>query len=432
MKEDSSLFKYELAIVAILKCEAPYVKEWLDYHLLAGVDHFYLYDNESPDNLKQVLQPYIDAEVVDYTFMPGQCAQMLAYNDAVNKHKFDCRYLAFLDGDEFMLPRNNQTVKDVLRQTINDKPNAAALAVSWHIFGSGGHEKADLSQGVLDRFTYRTPDNFEVDKTYGNGHVKTIANPRCIDVLMLPHCAIYYPGKVAVDENGKHVAAWFNPDVPDKKIIINHYSTKSKEEYSNKLVRGQADAPVNLYKMDAFYNIDKDSGVFDNDILKYRQYRFDQLSDSNEELTLQFESSRMINNRRFNAVVQHVLPQTMNFASNELFGGKLHEFLTCRAVSHSLKVEKALDETTAEFFEELSLRCAYRSLSAGELEMWQLLLLLDELPKILLLEYDVIDDIQNACRQLIPQMLMHYRIHTDWNKYKQFNYLLQMVESNLQ
>ena len=69
---DKNLFVYDLAVVAILKNEAPYVKEWLDYHLLAGADHFFLYDNESPDNLKEVLQPYIDAGIVTYTFYPGQ------------------------------------------------------------------------------------------------------------------------------------------------------------------------------------------------------------------------------------------------------------------------------------------------------------------------------------------------------------------------
>ena len=59
MREDASLFRYELAVVAILKNEAPYVREWVEYHLVAGVDHFYLYDNDSEDNLAEVLKPLI-------------------------------------------------------------------------------------------------------------------------------------------------------------------------------------------------------------------------------------------------------------------------------------------------------------------------------------------------------------------------------------
>ena len=39
---DKNLFLYDLAVVAIFKDEARYLKEWLDYHLLAGVEHFYL------------------------------------------------------------------------------------------------------------------------------------------------------------------------------------------------------------------------------------------------------------------------------------------------------------------------------------------------------------------------------------------------------
>ena len=40
---DKNLFLYDLAVAAIFKDEARYLKEWLDYHLLAGVEHFYLY-----------------------------------------------------------------------------------------------------------------------------------------------------------------------------------------------------------------------------------------------------------------------------------------------------------------------------------------------------------------------------------------------------
>ena len=33
MGVSKNLFLYDLAVVAIMKNEAPYVKEWLDYHL---------------------------------------------------------------------------------------------------------------------------------------------------------------------------------------------------------------------------------------------------------------------------------------------------------------------------------------------------------------------------------------------------------------
>ncbi len=105
---DKDLFLHDLSIVAILKCEGPYLKEWLDYHLIAGVDHFYLYDNESPDNQVEVAKPYVEAGLVDYFPIKGKPVQVRAYNDAVKRFKFQSRYIAFIDGDEFIYPKFNK------------------------------------------------------------------------------------------------------------------------------------------------------------------------------------------------------------------------------------------------------------------------------------------------------------------------------------
>ncbi len=102
---DKNLFLHDLAVVAILKNEGAYLKEWLDYHLLAGVNHFYLYDNDSPDNQREVAAPYVKAGLVDYINAPGKKMQYAVYNDAVKRFKFRCRYMAFIDGDEFIFPK---------------------------------------------------------------------------------------------------------------------------------------------------------------------------------------------------------------------------------------------------------------------------------------------------------------------------------------
>ncbi len=106
MAVDKNLFLHDLSIVAIMKCEGPYIKEWLDYHLLAGVDHFYIYDNESPDNQAEVAKPYVAAGRVDYFSAPGKAMQMLVYNEALKKFKFQSRYMSFIDADEFIYPKS--------------------------------------------------------------------------------------------------------------------------------------------------------------------------------------------------------------------------------------------------------------------------------------------------------------------------------------
>ena len=38
-----------LSIWALYQDEAPYMREWIEFHRLMGVEHFFLYDHDSAD-----------------------------------------------------------------------------------------------------------------------------------------------------------------------------------------------------------------------------------------------------------------------------------------------------------------------------------------------------------------------------------------------
>ena len=57
-----------LSICASFRNEAPYLREWIEFHRMMGVDRFYLYDNRSEDGWKAVLQPFIDMGIVEVTY----------------------------------------------------------------------------------------------------------------------------------------------------------------------------------------------------------------------------------------------------------------------------------------------------------------------------------------------------------------------------
>jgi len=42
--------KFHVSICAIFKNEAPYLREWIEFHRIVGIDHFYMYNNRSDDD----------------------------------------------------------------------------------------------------------------------------------------------------------------------------------------------------------------------------------------------------------------------------------------------------------------------------------------------------------------------------------------------
>ena len=224
-----------LSIVAILKNEAPYIKEWIEYHKLVGVERFYLYDNESEDNLKEMLQSYIDNGIVIYKYFPGKAMQYMAYYDAIKKYKYKTKWLAFIDADEFIIPISKVTLNEYLKE-FEDYP---ALVVNWVMYDSNGHIKKPDGL-VIENYT-RT---FKDSNAFQNLYFKSIVNPRKVKYCQDPHFCEYMNNQKAVNENSIPIdgpgsfSRTKNNSV--KTIRINHYYSKSKNEFIAKYNRGSA------------------------------------------------------------------------------------------------------------------------------------------------------------------------------------------------
>ncbi len=425
MAVDKNLFLYNLAAVAIMKNEGAYLKEWLDYHLLAGVDHFFIYDNESPDNQREVLQPYVDAGLVTYKFYPGKMRQFEAYNETVRRFKFFCRYLAFIDADEFILPKNNRSISEVADEILADNPQAAALAVNWHCFGSNNLDAADLSRGVLERFTRRAENGWHIPITekfpnIGNSHIKTIANPRKINFFQSPHYPQYFTRNYAVNERGERVPAWRNLPVLAEKICINHYYTKSREEFVGKMNRGHPDTTKKLLSMQMFEFYDRNE-IFDDEILKYRAARQNSLKN---KLTPDMSAARQ---RLFDALIKNLAPTFAENIPAEFFDNKLETFLTCRAVAEYLR-DTRLNDTAGNFFEEAALLAIFKSIQ-NSVRLADMSLLLRDLPNILPLKYPVVAEIRQSCMKIIPQMLDYFRANSYWRDFVETEYLANLLKT---
>lgn len=167
----------------------------------------------------------LDEEKISIIKIGIKNPQFLAYNHCLNFVRGDVRWLAFLDADEFLYTtRNGGDLKDFLTNFL-DVPG---IAVNWQMFGCGGHILRP-QESVLS--------SFKKCAASGNRHVKIIVRPELTLRVVNPHEAKYASGGLAVNERRVPVTGPRSEPPSIENIRINHYWTKSVEEFFLKKIK---------------------------------------------------------------------------------------------------------------------------------------------------------------------------------------------------
>lgn len=319
-------YLYELSVVTIIKDEKMYLYEWITVNMKLGVQHFYIYDDESSDDPLDVLQPFIDQGSVTY----HQIRRRLRRNPSIfikgkrwihlkrffTDYKNDSRWVMHIDIDEFLYGVNDQPpttlhklnskvnskvnskIKSKVNSRINNKINQKPELLHWlnhfanqnkdgiivfpYEFGSKT-DVTDVSKPCISRFKYRNK--------FMKNYTKMIVNPRVVDVDKLnnPHF-IYLL-------NNNYVIANRSGDLPKIKqyckiesphnqtisypvfncknynqdfvIIYNHYRYKTFEEWKLKCKKYKHNKWNTFYQPKTFKkSVDVNNDVYDDKLFK--------------------------------------------------------------------------------------------------------------------------------------------------------------------
>lgn len=224
------------AVVAIMKNEARDLVEWLEFHLLVGVEHFFLYDNESVDDTYKILEPYIKKGIVTYRYVKGKQLQFPVYRDAIYRYKDTVKWMALIDLDEFLFPVQKKSLVDFMK----DYEQYPAVAVNSIQYDCNGVEVRPEKSLLIETFTRMSIKDFEK----GNAVIKSIVNPKKVYAVFHPHGHLYKNDELAINENFIPIQKneiWYTNGVSINKIRLNHYYTKSVQEYMEKVKKGYAD-----------------------------------------------------------------------------------------------------------------------------------------------------------------------------------------------
>ena len=209
----------KLAICAIFRDVAPYLLEWIAYHVSVGVDAFVLYDNGSRDGGTDMIRgsPFASrATVIEWHGDDHQ----LAYRHFIDIFAPGYTWVAFLDVEEFLLPLNGRSVPALLDRL----GDTSAVLVHWRLFGPGAWD-APPAGLVIENYRLRAADHLPLNRT-----IKSIVRSHdLLDVSPTPHTFLMR-GTVR-NMRGEEV-----PNVPvqdlgcHEGLVINRYM-RSRQEW---------------------------------------------------------------------------------------------------------------------------------------------------------------------------------------------------------
>jgi hypothetical protein len=200
--------------------------EWLEYHIIVGVNHFYIYNNDHNARFSNhILKPYVEegyVTVVKSANLFRGNRQAAAHNHALNLARTKTIWLAMLDIDEFIYP----LVDDKIMLAKYDLYGQVML--NYACFGSSGHIIRPNLQ--TQAYLRRAKDGWE-----WNELCKAIGQVQKVQSVKHHHHFVTGKGKT-VDEDGK-VCGWVKK-YKGKYLRINHYMARSIEDYKVKMSRG--------------------------------------------------------------------------------------------------------------------------------------------------------------------------------------------------
>ena len=241
-QEESKInYKYFLSMVTIVRDENDYLPEWIRYHIEEmNFDHFYIYDNETSVPVKEYLEN-INFKYLDrITIIPWKtttASQQDSHNDFLIKYGNETKWFIGMDPDEYIFIKDSSKS---LISFLNENSKYATIKCLWRHFNANGHEtKTDEPDMV--RFTQDT--DWE-DWKHGG---KKFAQSNRIKFFQS-----YVPwAKLNAPELD------YDSGMDRNFIQLNHYYTRSYEEWVQKIKRGSSN-PNFRRKYSDFFELNPD------------------------------------------------------------------------------------------------------------------------------------------------------------------------------
>ena len=257
----------KLGICTIQRDRGRWLKEWVAFHHAVGFSKFYIFLHRCQDDSEEVVrQLQRDFDIRCFVLSADvPRPQLAAYQHAYQAYEHEIDWMAFIDGDEFIFPTQNQSIQEVMARYHYEK--VSALGVWWACYGSNNHLVEP--EGYIIQNYVRRPELSHLN----NRHFKCLVRGRQGSEFAVGMNAHTFQTRYGtVDEHLRALKGGYMPEItPTYDFLrINHYVCQSLEYFKTfKQHSGMADAGAQAVRSDDLWHRDNLNDVYDDMALKF-------------------------------------------------------------------------------------------------------------------------------------------------------------------
>ncbi|KAI4328327.1 hypothetical protein L6164_020688 [Bauhinia variegata] len=220
--------KHELCVCTMVWNQASALREWIMYHAWLGVEKWFIYDNNSDDDIEKVVQDLdLQGYNVNRKSWPWIKTQESGFSHCALAAREECNWVGFFDVDEFFyfpkefrsqlgqgLPGENSLRS--LVANFSSSTTIGEIRTACHSFGPSGLSSPP-KQGVTIGYTCRlqSPERH-----------KSIVRPDMLDISLLN-----------VVHHFQLREGYRCLNIPESSAIINHYKYQVWDTFKAKFFR---------------------------------------------------------------------------------------------------------------------------------------------------------------------------------------------------
>lgn len=237
------------SICVIIKDEHLYLQEWIEYHLALGFDDIFLFEDYESRPHDDIVSAYPQVHLTRMSEIspsrPSYFRQLWLFRYFVDRYKDQADWCLFTDIDEFLVFDEGYDLQRLVQEY--DDAGAPGVALCWKIFNASGH--ITRPQGSVVESYH---DICRQSDRNGGWDIKCLVNMQCVNgsdwqsIHKMRGC-LRTDGvdPLCLANNRCYEKAW-----------INHYYTKSWEDWVRRLQRGNM--CQNLRTIDEFFYCNPD------------------------------------------------------------------------------------------------------------------------------------------------------------------------------